>query len=184
MKNILLILSSIFLGNSLLAQGEIQVDLRLLPGLAYNQEIDVGDLGMGIYAGYQYRLNQHIAVRAGLELSTTAWAGQVLTELGGSWYVWENEKLELAIRGSFHPGWIWYRENAPFIAGVSTGISLSNNSSGKWSWYLSPGIRRLQPSGYSQISTINSLTDVELRIGIGYWVGKAIPTSRRKPLFQ
>lgn len=106
MKNILLILFSIFLVNAILAQGEIQVDLRLLPGLAYNQSIDVGDLGMGIYTGYQYRLTPHIDVRAGLELSTTAWAGQVLLEVGGSWYVWENEKLELAIRGSIHPGWI------------------------------------------------------------------------------
>lgn len=168
MKNILLILFSIFLVNAILAQGEIQVDLRLLPGLAYNQSIDVGDLGMGIYTGYQYRLNPHIAVRAGLELSTTAWAGQVLLEVGGSWYVWENEKLELAIRGSIHPGWIWYRENAPFIAGLSTGVSLHNKSSGKWSWAISPGIRRLHSTGYNQISAINSLTDLELRVGVGY----------------
>lgn len=177
MKHILLILSSIFLVNAMLAQGEIQVGLRLLPGLAYNQNIDIGDLGMGVYAGYQYRVTPHFSVQAGTEISTTAWAGQILLEVGGTWYAWENDKLELGIRGSFHPGWIWYRENAPFITGLSTGLSLHNKSSGKWSWSVSPGIRRLQSSQYSQISTINSLTDIELRIGIGYMLGKALPTS-------
>ncbi len=142
-----------------------QTELRLLPGLASGAKTNPGDLGLGLYAGYEYSLDKSWALRSGLEISTSAWAGQLLAEVGSIRTLAAWDRNTLSARASLHGGMIWFRNDPPLIYGLSSGIRWQQNS-GRWRWYISPGIRWLNAPAYGDMSTFSSLTDLELRIGL------------------
>ena len=148
----------------------IQTELRLLPGLAHGAEADPGDLGAGLYAGYERPFSDKWTWRAGLEMSTTAWAGQLLAEAGAVRQLRTWESVGLSARAALHTGMIWWRSDPPLLYGTSAGLRLQRTT-GRWRWYVSPGIRWLNAPQYGNIAGFSSITDLEIRLGVE--IGKA-----------
>lgn len=165
MKTFSIVIALLIFSGTAHAQ-EIRTGVRVLQGLAIGNEVDTGDFGLSFSLGYDQQLGEKLGAYGALETGGNSALGTFfLADLGIRYEVMKREFYRISGRAGLLTGMMGYREDPPFLFGSSLGIEIQKTT-GTWHWYLSPGIRRLQP--YHPLADFASVTDLEIRLGASW----------------